>query len=78
MLARRLLYSLFLIAVLTFVAGYFLGWFEVSKERDATGDTNIRLKVDKDKIDRDTTKVIDQAQDLGDKVKDRIKENREQ
>ncbi len=77
MFARRLLYSLFLLAVLAFVAGYFLGWFEVSKERDASGDTNIRLKVDKDKFDRDATKVIDQAQDLGDKVKEQIKEKRE-
>ena len=75
MLARRLLYSLFLVAVLVFVLGYFLGWFEVSRTRDADGDTNIRLKVDKDKIDRDATQVIDDAQRVGDKVKKQLNED---
>ena len=77
MFARRLLYTMFLAAVLVFVAGYFLGWFEVSKERDIDGDPTIRLKVDKEKIQRDATTAIDEAQELGDKVKEQIRKNHE-
>lgn len=74
MFARRLLYSLFVLGVLVFVIGYLMGWFDVSNDPDASGNPQIKVRVDQDKFERDATNAIEEAQDAGDVVKEKLNE----
>ena len=66
---QRLLATLFLILILIAALGFYLGWFTV-RARDAQGDADVTLSVDKEKMVEDKDTVVEDMQDLGNKLKD--------
>lgn len=51
--------------------GFFMGWFHFSWARH-DNNTHITMSVDKDQLRKDKGKAVDQVQDLGDKVQDKV------
>ena len=66
---RKLLFILFVLAVVVLVVGFYRGWFTAS-----TGDTahgvNVSIGVDQEKIREDEAKVKEKVHGLGGKAKD--------
>jgi len=55
---RRLITFLLLVAVCVIALGFYLGWFDVSTSRDATGgQTDVKVRIDEKKIESDTQKA---------------------
>jgi hypothetical protein len=59
----------FLLVVIVIV-GACLGWFHFSSSND-TGRPNVTLSVDKDKIEADKNRAVDEVQGLGHKPVDK-------
>jgi len=51
--------------------GFYLKWFHVGSET-AGGESTVSFTVDKDKIHKDETKVIDKVHGLGHQVHDKV------
>jgi hypothetical protein len=61
--------KLVLLLIVIVIIGVFLGWFHFSSNSDA-GKPNITVSVDKDKIEADKNKALNQMQDLRQKPAD--------
>ncbi len=59
----RILRWIVILAVLVGGVGYYRGWFRVHSH----GDSTIKLKIDRDKIDKDKENAQQKIQDLRDK-----------
>ncbi len=68
---RKLLGTLVIVVLLISAVGFYRGWFSVSKD-DQPGETNVQIKIDKDKIKQDTQEATRKARELGSDAKDRI------
>ena len=53
---RKFLGTLVILALIVAGIGFYRGWFAVSTE-DQPGETNVELKIDKDKIKQDADAV---------------------
>lgn len=65
----RVLIAVIIIALL--VGGFYLGWFRFSSS-ETGGTSNVTLSVDKDKMEADKDKAVEEARELKDKAKERI------
>ncbi len=57
---RKFLGTLVILALIVVGVGFYRGWFGVSTE-DQPGETNVELRIDKDKIKQDAEAVSDKA-----------------
>jgi hypothetical protein len=69
-MARMLLVLVLIVAVVAGLGSY-LGWFHFSSASD-DNNAHITMSVDKDQFRKDKDKTVDQAQDLGEKVEDKV------
>ena len=60
---RKFLGTLVIIVVVVAVVGFFRGWFGVSTD-DQPGETNVELKIDKEKIQQDAAAAKEKAREL--------------
>ena len=67
----KILLIVLAVAVVVGVLGFYLGWFNLSSSNDG-GQGNVKVSVDKDKIEADKDEVVDMVQDLGHKAADKI------
>jgi len=61
---RSLLLILILIVIVGLSVGLYRGWFNVSTSSDAA-TSNVRLSIDKDKIEADKDSMVDTVQGRG-------------
>ena len=66
---RKLLGTLVIFALLISALGFYRGWFSVSKD-DQPGETNVQIKIDKDRIKQDTEEAARKARELRTDVED--------
>ncbi len=57
---RKFLGTLVIIVIIVAGVGFYRGWFGVSTD-DQPGETNVELKIDKDKIKQDADAVSKKA-----------------
>lgn len=62
---RKLLGVLLGLALVLTAIGFFRNWFNVTKTEEGT-DTNINLKIDRQRIKEDVDRVREKASELGD------------
>ena len=67
----KILLIVLAVVVVVGVLGFYQGWFNFSSSDDK-GQANVKVSVDKDKIEADKDKVVDTVQDLGHKAADKI------
>jgi hypothetical protein len=60
---RKALGTLVIIALIVAGVGFYRGWFGVSTE-DQPGETNVELRIDKDKIKQDAEAASEKARGL--------------
>ena len=70
---RKLIGSIIIIAAIVAAAGLYLGWFSVSSN-EQPGETNVNLRIDKDKIKQDTRKAGEKAKEVGEKLEEKLRE----
>jgi hypothetical protein len=68
---RKLLGTFVILVLLITAIGFYRGWFSVSKD-DQPGETNVEIKIDKDKIKQDAQEATRKAKELGSDVENRI------
>ena len=68
---RKVLGTLVIVVLLFSAVGFYRGWFSVSKD-DQPGETNVEIKIDKDRIKQDTEEATRKVRELGSDVEDRI------
>ena len=61
---RKSLGTLALLAIIICAVGYFRGWFSVGTE-DQSRETNVEIRIDKDKIKEDAQMAADKVGELG-------------
>lgn len=66
---NRIILVLVLLAAGGAGLGFYLGWFHVGTE-SGDGKSNITFSVDKDKVHKDTTAAEQEAQQIGNKIRD--------
>ena len=66
---RKLLGTLAILAIIILSVGYFRGWFTVTRD-SRPDETNVQIKVDKDKIKEDASKAKEKAQQTIDNFRD--------
>ena len=67
----KILLIVLAVVVVVGVLGFYLGWFNLSSSNDG-GQANVKVSVDKDKIEASRDTVVDTVQDLGHKAADKI------
>jgi hypothetical protein len=71
---QRFLVALVLIAILVGAVGFYRGWFSFATTTE-NHNTNMTLKVDKDKFNEDKEKAEDKLKDIGRTVKEKVAPN---
>jgi hypothetical protein len=67
---KKLLFLLLVLVVVTGGLGYYLGWFRFSTSRDEeTGERNVEMKVDTDKMNTDAQKAKEKLGSAAEKAK---------
>ena len=61
---RKLLGTLVILAIIICVFGFFRGWFSVGVENH-TSETNVEIRIDKEKIKEDAQAAADRVGQLG-------------
>lgn len=60
---RKFLGTLVILAMIVVAVGFYRGWFGVSAE-DQPGQTNVELKIDKNRIKQDAEAASEKAREL--------------
>lgn len=60
---RKFLGTLVILAAIVVGVGFYRGWFDVSTD-DQSSETNVELKIDKDKIKQDAEAASEKAREL--------------
>jgi hypothetical protein len=73
---RKFLGTLVLVALIIAGIGFYRGWFSVSKD-DQPGETNVELRIDKERVRDDAEEVSRKARQLGGEVEEHIDDGKE-
>jgi hypothetical protein len=68
---KRLLIVLVLVVAAGVGLGFYQGWFHIGSD-NADGTSNVTLSVDTDKFQEDRKTAQEKAQDVGNKIKDKV------
>ncbi len=60
---RKLLGTLVIVLLIISAVGFYRGWFSVSTE-EQPGETNVQLKIDKERIKEDTEEATRKAKEF--------------
>ena len=67
----RMLGVLVLIVAIVAGLGFYMGWFHFSSGSDGK-NAHVTVSVDKDQIQRDKDRAVDEVRDLGQQAKDKV------
>ena len=70
---RKFLGTLVILAVIVAGVGFYRGWFGVTTD-DQPGETNVELKIDKERIKQDAETASEKARELADQSDDQSDE----
>ena len=68
---RKKIGTLTLVATLAIGLGLYRGWFHISSTQ-RPGETNVHVKIDREKIKEDTQKAGEKAKEIGDEIGERL------
>lgn len=70
---RRLITTLFLLAVCVIALGFYLGWFDLSTAKDSNGgQTDVKIRIDEKRIEADTQKAKDKVKGAFEKTAEKL------
>ena len=70
---KRLLMILAVLAAVMVGIGFYRGWFEVARQ-DTPAQTDINVKVHKERIEQDTERAAEKAREVGRQLTDEVGE----